>query len=70
MIYRTQTAFEVGASLAADLVLKFAARDMSPEDREELVVYASDIANRMIEKIAGRIVADKLDDSIEETTTP
>ncbi len=68
MINRIAIAFEIGAAFAADLVLKFSERDMSPEQREELVEYASDIANRLISKIAGKPMADTLDD--KETTTP
>ncbi len=72
MIDRVATAFEVGTSLAADLVLKFAERDMSPEDRDELVLYAADIANRLIGKIAGgRMVPAMATDATEqETPTP
>lgn len=51
MIDRSIFAFEVGARLAADLVLKFAERDMSPEERAELVEYAANIADRLIDTI-------------------
>jgi adenylate kinase len=67
VIDRNATAFEVGASLAADLVLKFATRDMSPEDRDELVKYSADIANRLISQIAGRRAPD---DTAQEPVTP
>lgn len=52
MINRNVTAFEVGASLAADLILKFAERDMSPEQRTSLVEYATDLADRFIRRIS------------------
>ena len=62
MINRIVTAFEIGTTLAADIVLKFAERDMSPEDREELVRYAADIANRLIDKIAAAPTSGKGND--------
>jgi Mg2+ and Co2+ transporter CorA len=66
-VNRSVTAFEVGCSLAADLVLKFAERDMSSNDRDELVKYAADIADRLITMIIRTPQAENI---TQETPTP